>query len=101
MAQESDPKFEPARTILGSLWVRVPLAIAIGAGAAAITVWQFGYLNPDPVPLAETQTPPPLPYACPIAGDCKLPGDDKRGTDTPHSETSSTGSDRIMPDSKP
>lgn len=98
--QGSEPPVEKPKSGLASLWLRLPAAVAIGLGAAAITGWQYGKLNPDPA--APGSVPPSLPYACPIAGDCKLPGDDRRTADKPQSEISSSGNDRILPpDDKP
>lgn len=96
-SQDPGPKTNPAGNILTSLWLRVPVAIAIGVGAGALTSWQYRQLSAGPALLADGQTPEPLPYACSIAGDCKLPGDDRRAADVPQSETSTTGSDRILP----
>lgn len=99
-SQAPEPSTNKLKATLASLWVRVPVAVAIGLGAAWITGWQYGHLSPDPA--VQGGPPPSLPYACPIAGDCKLPGDDRRKGDKPQSEVSSSGSDRIMPpDDKP
>ncbi|CAN0491878.1 unnamed protein product, partial [Phaeothamnion confervicola] len=53
--------------------------------------------DPLAVDPANPDEPKPLPYACPIAGDCKLPGDDRRAAQPPVAAPDGVKSDRILP----
>jgi hypothetical protein len=92
-------------------WV---IALAVVAIAGAIAAFGFnlavrtyppdglGDLAPlatDPLAAdpASTDAPKPLPYACPIAGDCRLPGDDRRAAQPPVAAPDGVRSDQIMP----
>jgi hypothetical protein len=99
---------------LDGLKKRWALAIAVVVVAGAIAAFGFnlavrlyppdglGDLAPlatDPLAIdpANPDVPKPLPYACPIAGDCKLPGDERRAAQPPVAAPDSVKSDRILP----
>lgn len=85
----------------------VSIAILVVAGGIAsfgfnLAVRLFppdglGDLAPLAIAPADPDAPPALPYACPIAGDCKLPGDDRRAARPPASPSGEAGNDRILP----
>jgi len=106
---------KPDLDALKKRWVA---AIAVVAVAGAISAFGFnlavriyppdaedggrGDLAPlaiDPLAVdpADPNVPKPLPYACPIAGDCKLPGDDRRAAQPPVAAPDGVRSDRILP----
>jgi hypothetical protein len=99
---------------LDGLKKRWAVAIAVVIVAGAIAAFGFnlavrhyppdglGDLAPlatDPLAVdpANPDVPKPLPYACPIAGDCKLPGDERRAAQPPVAAPDEAKSDRVLP----
>ncbi|MDF2115974.1 hypothetical protein PY365_10345 [Roseiarcaceae bacterium H3SJ34-1] len=103
---------------LNGLKKRWAISLAVVAVAGAIAAFGFNLavrlyppdgqddggsdiapLATDPLAVdpANPDVPKPLPYACPIAGDCKLPGDDRRAAQPPVAPSAGTGNDRILP----
>ncbi|MDB5534661.1 MAG: hypothetical protein JWO28_2976 [Hyphomicrobiales bacterium] len=99
---------------LDGLKKRWAISIAVVVVAGAIAAYGFnlavryhppdglGDLAPlatDPLAVdpANPDVPKPLPYACPIAGDCKLPGDDRRAAQPPVAAPDDVKSDRVLP----
>jgi hypothetical protein len=93
---------------------RWAVAIAVVVVAGAIAAFGFnlavrlyppdglGGLAPlatDPLAIdpANPDVPKPLPYACPIAGDCKLPGDERRAAQPHVAAPDEAKSDRVLP----